>query len=55
VELDDGGELQAVRQNIQTSSTEALQQQGKAVEVGWLPEQAVPVGSSTKTEETRET
>ncbi len=55
VELDDGGELQAVRQNIQTSSTEALEQQGKAVEVGWLPEQAVPVGTSTKTEETGET
>jgi putative spermidine/putrescine transport system ATP-binding protein len=51
VELEAGGELQAVRQNVQTSSTEALEQQGRAVEVGWLPEQAVPVGESTETEE----
>ena len=51
VELDAGGELQAVRQNIETSSTEALEQQGRAIEVGWLPEQAVPVGGSTETED----
>jgi putative spermidine/putrescine transport system ATP-binding protein len=51
VELEAGGELQAVRQNYETSSPEALSQQGKRIEVGWLPEQAVPVGGSTETEE----
>src|SRR5579884_2238067 len=51
VQLDAGGELQAVRQNIETSSAEALEQRGRAVEVGWLPEQAVPVGDGTNTEE----
>jgi putative spermidine/putrescine transport system ATP-binding protein len=53
VELEAGGELQAVRQNVKTSSTEALAEQGKAVEVGWLAEQAVSVGGGTQTEEDR--
>ena len=44
VELDAGGRLQAVRQNYETSSSEVLEQRGKRVEVGWLPEQAVSVG-----------
>jgi putative spermidine/putrescine transport system ATP-binding protein len=35
VELDAGGELQVVRQNLETSSTEALEQRGKRVRVGW--------------------
>jgi putative spermidine/putrescine transport system ATP-binding protein len=35
VALDQGGELQVVRQNLQTSSTEALEQQGRTVTVGW--------------------
>jgi putative spermidine/putrescine transport system ATP-binding protein len=51
VELDEGGRLQAVRQNYETSSTDALEQRGRAVEVGWLPEQAVPVGGNPETEE----
>jgi putative spermidine/putrescine transport system ATP-binding protein len=51
VELDAGGELQAVRQNYETFSTEAREQPGQAVDVGWLPEQAVSVGSRTETEE----
>jgi putative spermidine/putrescine transport system ATP-binding protein len=51
VELEAGGALQAVRQNYETSSTEALEQRGQQIEVGWLPEQAVPVGGSTETEE----
>jgi putative spermidine/putrescine transport system ATP-binding protein len=44
IELEAGGTLQAVRQNYETSSAEALDHRGQAVEVGWLPEQAVPVG-----------
>jgi putative spermidine/putrescine transport system ATP-binding protein len=35
VALDGGGELQVVRQNLETSSTEALEQRGKRVRVGW--------------------
>lgn len=38
VALDGGGELQVVRQNLETSSTEALEQRGKRVRVGWREE-----------------
>jgi putative spermidine/putrescine transport system ATP-binding protein len=38
VALDGGGELQVVRQNLETSSTEALEQRGKRVRVGWRDE-----------------
>jgi putative spermidine/putrescine transport system ATP-binding protein len=51
VELDLGGELQAVKQNVETSSTEGLDQRGRAVEVGWHPEHAVLVGGNTETED----
>jgi putative spermidine/putrescine transport system ATP-binding protein len=51
VALEAGGTLQAVRQNYETSSAEALEQRGQPVEVGWLPEQAVPVGGNAHTEE----
>jgi putative spermidine/putrescine transport system ATP-binding protein len=51
VELEAGGALQAVRQNYETSSAEVLEQQGQQVEVGWLPEQAVPVGGQRETVE----
>jgi putative spermidine/putrescine transport system ATP-binding protein len=51
VELEAGGALQAVRQNYETSSTEALEERGQPIEVGWLPEQAVSVGGRIETEE----
>jgi putative spermidine/putrescine transport system ATP-binding protein len=51
VELEEGGTLQAVRQNYETSSTEALEHRGQQVEVGWLPDQAVLVGAKRETEE----
>jgi putative spermidine/putrescine transport system ATP-binding protein len=38
VDLERGGELQVVRQNLETSSTEALDQQGRPVTVGWSEE-----------------
>jgi putative spermidine/putrescine transport system ATP-binding protein len=38
VDLERGGELQVVRQNLETSSTEALEQQGRRVTVGWSEE-----------------
>jgi putative spermidine/putrescine transport system ATP-binding protein len=50
IELEAGGELQAVRQNVETSSVEGLARRGQAVEVGWLPEHAVTVGGDTEME-----
>jgi putative spermidine/putrescine transport system ATP-binding protein len=38
VALERGGELQVVRQNLETSSTEALEQRGRPVTVGWSEE-----------------
>jgi putative spermidine/putrescine transport system ATP-binding protein len=38
VDLDRGGELQVVRQNLETSSSQALEQQGRPVMVGWSEE-----------------
>jgi putative spermidine/putrescine transport system ATP-binding protein len=43
VALDAGGELQVVRQNLETSSAEALAQVGREVVVGWRPEHTVAV------------
>jgi hypothetical protein len=40
-----------VRQNYETSSAEVLEQRGQPVEVGWLPQHAVPIGEGTETEE----
>ena len=53
VELEAGGTLQAVYQNYETSSTEALDERGKGVEVGWRPDQAVPVDGVRETEDPR--
>ncbi len=38
VELDSGGELTVVRQNLETSSQEALEHRGKRVHLEWRPE-----------------
>jgi putative spermidine/putrescine transport system ATP-binding protein len=38
VDLDTGGELIVVRQNFETSSQEALSEQGKRVRLSWRPE-----------------
>jgi putative spermidine/putrescine transport system ATP-binding protein len=38
VELDSGGELSVVRQNLETSSTEALESRGRRVRLEWRPE-----------------
>ena len=47
VALDAGGELQVVRQNLETSSAEALEQVGREVVVGWRPEHTVAVSSAS--------
>jgi putative spermidine/putrescine transport system ATP-binding protein len=43
VALDDGGELQVVRQNLETSSAEAQEQRGRKVKIGWRREHTVAV------------
>jgi putative spermidine/putrescine transport system ATP-binding protein len=43
VELEAGGELQVVRQNLETSSAEALEQRGREVTIGWRPDHTVAV------------
>jgi putative spermidine/putrescine transport system ATP-binding protein len=48
VDLQAGGELLVVRQNLETTSKEALEQGGQEVEVGWRAEQAVPVASESE-------
>jgi putative spermidine/putrescine transport system ATP-binding protein len=41
VELDDGGELVVVRQNLETSSADALDQRGRRALLEWSPEHAI--------------
>jgi putative spermidine/putrescine transport system ATP-binding protein len=43
VELDRGGELQVVRQNLETSSAEALDAAGRAVLLEWRPEHQLEI------------
>jgi putative spermidine/putrescine transport system ATP-binding protein len=51
VELEAGGTLQVVRQNLESSSQEELDRQGTNVTVGWLPEHTVAVSDQEKGEE----
>jgi putative spermidine/putrescine transport system ATP-binding protein len=43
VDLDQGGELQVVRQNLETSSSEALDAKGKEVLLEWSPEHMLEI------------
>jgi putative spermidine/putrescine transport system ATP-binding protein len=43
VDLEAGGELQVVRQNLETSSVEAQAQRGRKVKIGWRADQTVAV------------
>ena len=52
IELDRGGELQVVRQNLEMSSQEALEQRGRRVRVGWQDAHAYVIpDSQQQTEE----
>jgi putative spermidine/putrescine transport system ATP-binding protein len=44
VDLDAGGELVVVRQNLETSSQDALSEQGKRVRLSWRPEHTYEIG-----------
>ena len=46
IDLDKGGELQVVRQNLEMSSQEALEQRGRRVRVGWHGEHAYAIPDS---------
>ena len=48
VSLDDGGQLQVVRQNSGTTSGEALDERGREVRVGWSRTHAYEIGNSTE-------
>ncbi len=48
VDLDAGGELQLVRQNVEGTSADAASEQGREVLVGWRPEHTVAVQSSSR-------
>ena len=47
VDLDSGGELVVVRQNLETSSQEALAEQGKRVRLSWRPEHTYEIKEGT--------
>ena len=51
VALDRGGEVVVVKQNLERSSAEALQEQGRRVQVAWRPENAVDMQGQETTEE----
>jgi putative spermidine/putrescine transport system ATP-binding protein len=51
VDLDQGGRLQVVRQNLEATSAEALEARGKRVKVGWRPEQASAIPERQDTNE----
>jgi putative spermidine/putrescine transport system ATP-binding protein len=44
VDLDDGGQLVVVRQNLETSSQDALAERGKRVRLSWRPEHTYESG-----------
>ncbi|HEY1370261.1 MAG TPA: ABC transporter ATP-binding protein [Gaiellaceae bacterium] len=46
VELDSGGQLVVVRQNLETSSQQALEARGRRVRLDWLPEHTFEIGSN---------
>jgi putative spermidine/putrescine transport system ATP-binding protein len=45
VELDRGGELTVVRQNLETTSQEALEERGRRVHLEWQPEHTFVIES----------
>jgi putative spermidine/putrescine transport system ATP-binding protein len=48
VDLDSGGQLVVVKQNLETSSQQALEDQGKRVRLDWKPEHTYEIGKEGK-------
>jgi len=51
VTLEQGGELQLIRQNVEGTSPDAASEQGREVIVGWRPDQTVAIRGRSTTEE----
>ena len=51
VDLDDGGELMVIRQNLETTSSQALEAQGRRVRLAWRPEHTYVIDPGSETEE----
>ena len=54
VDLDVGGEVVVVRQNLQTTSADVVDARGKAVRLEWRPEQTYVIEGDGQTEEAHE-
>jgi putative spermidine/putrescine transport system ATP-binding protein len=54
VDLDRGGELVVVRQNLETTSADVAEARGKAVRLEWGPEQTYVIEGDGQTEEAHE-
>jgi putative spermidine/putrescine transport system ATP-binding protein len=54
VDLEVGGELVVVRQNLQTTSADVVDARGKAVRLEWRPEQTYVIEGDGQTEEAHE-
>jgi putative spermidine/putrescine transport system ATP-binding protein len=51
VDLEAGGELQVVRQNLETTSAEVQEERGRKVKIGWRADQTVAVKGEEKESE----
>jgi putative spermidine/putrescine transport system ATP-binding protein len=54
VDLDAGGALMVVRQNLETSSSEVLEDRGRRVRLSWRPEHTYAIEPRGETEETED-
>jgi putative spermidine/putrescine transport system ATP-binding protein len=50
VDLVEGGELVVVRQNLERTSAEVLEDRGRSVQLAWLPEHMYPIGEEREDE-----
>lgn len=46
VDLDGGGRLAALRQNLETAAADVLETRGRRVRVAWMPDHAYRIGSA---------
>ena len=51
VELDEGGELMVIRQNLETTSGEALEARGRRVRLAWRPEHTYAIETGEEEEQ----
>jgi len=51
VDLDDGGELMVIRQNLETTSSEALEARGRRVRLAWRPEHTYAIETGEEEEQ----